>query len=316
MTSIGIIGCGAVVQTFYAETIRGHSAYAVDMVADLNRQQAAAAAAVFGARIETAEAIAATADAVIIATPPAAHAALIRQCFRQGRTILCEKPFTTSFTEAQDLVAEARESDTRLCVGHFRRLYPQVELARRLADLGLLGDILTIMASEGGRFTWQAVSDYTTRDHAGGVLWDTGSHTLDMALFACGLDDLDDFTLEDLVVTRDQPEPSHEFTGAARLVGSHSVDLHLRLSRRRALPNFVKITGSQANLSFVVGMDYRVRLSTSSGSVVLTADRTLDQPLECFDLQLQKVFLGDGAEVFEAARFLAQIKILEDFSLA
>lgn len=316
MISIGIIGCGAVVQSFYAATMIGRDDYRVDMVADLDHQQATAAAAIFGARVETAEVIAATADGVIIATPPSAHGALIRECLRGGRTILCEKPFTTTLSDAQALVAEAESSETVLCVGHFRRLYPQVDLARCLSDLGVLGEITAVVASEGGRFTWPSVSDYTTRDHAGGVLWDTGSHTLDMALFACGLDSWREFDIEELVVTRDQPEPSHDLKGTARLVGSRSVDLTLRLSRRGALPNFVKITGTRATLMFVVGMDDRVRLSTTSGSVVLTTDRKYDEALECFDLQLQKVFLGDGFEVFEARRFLTQIELLESFSLA
>ena len=312
--SIGIIGCGAVTQSFYAETMREHDAYEVTMVADLDQDRANTAAGIFGARIETADTIAKTADGIIIATPPSTHAALIRRCAAPGRTIFCEKPFTTSEQTARELVSEA--TDTVLCVGHFRRLYPQVGLARKLVETGLLGEVRAISASEGGRFTWEAQSDYTTRDPAGGVLWDTGSHTLDMALFAAGLDTWDDFEMEDVEVIRDQPEPSHDLSARATLVGTRSVELRLHVSRRRALPNVVRIVGTRASLSMVVGLESRVVLSSDSGSVAVQSTHSYEQPLECFDLQLQEVFARERPGLFAADRFLTQIRILERFSLA
>ena len=128
------------------------------------------------------------ANAIVVTTPPHTHADLIRKSLRPGKIVLCEKPFTTSYRDAVDLANEATSTGALLYVGHFRRNFPQVQLARSLVELGVVGEITDMFVSEGGRFTWKAVSDYIIRDEHGGVLWDTGSHALDMALFASCLD--------------------------------------------------------------------------------------------------------------------------------
>ena len=312
MLSVGIVGCGAVVDALYAKALIGRDAYAVRYVCDVDPARAARAAAAFGAEAVALDVLADRSDAVMVTTPPATHEALVRDCLRDGRTLLCEKPFATSAAAARELVEAARAAGARLHVGHFRRRYPQVELARRLVGLGLIGEVTALSASEGGRFRWEAVSGYTARDPAGGVLWDTGSHTLDMALFAAGLDDGPAPEVEGLRVERDRPEPSHDVMADFILEdGGRTVAGHLHVSRREALPGVVRVTGSAGSVAFPAGLDDRVRLTTPRGSEVLAAGRSHADVRECFDLQLRSVLLGDGADTFAARRFLAQTAILE-----
>ena len=315
MITVGLIGCGAVVRSMYARTIVGRTDYAVRYVHDLDPSRAASAAALFGAEATTLETLLANVDAIVLATPPSTHAQILEEIIAPGRTILCEKPFTTSRADAARLVSGARAVDGRLYVGHFRRLFPHLELARELVGLGAIGDVEEISASEGGRFTWNAVSAYTTRDVSGGVLWDTGSHTLDMALFAARLDEVPSLTVHTADVKRDKPEPSHDFRAAFTLVSdAQTVAGRLHVSRKEALPNLVTIRGSRGTLTFVTDLDDRVRLTTPSRSAVLSAARTYSDLLECFDLQLRRVLLADRPEPFEAERFVGQIGILEALS--
>ena len=80
-------------------------------------------------------------DAVVIATPPSTHFQLASAALRSGKHVLVEKPLTTSVAEAQVLVAEARQVDKVLMVGHTFLFVPAVrELKRRVSD-GELGDI-------------------------------------------------------------------------------------------------------------------------------------------------------------------------------
>ena len=58
-------------------------------------------------------------------------------------------------------------------------------------------------------------------------------------------------------------------------------------------------------------LDNRLRLTSAEGSVVLTADHRYTNLLECFDLQVRRVLLGDGDEDFAAERFVGQVKVLE-----
>lgn len=312
MTSIGLIGCGAVVHTMYAKTLVGREAYRVCYVYDTDALQASSAADLFDAEAVSLEDLTDRADAIIISTPPSSHASLVRACLRSGRTILCEKPYMTTYRDAVDICAESRVAGTHVYVGHFRRNFPKLELARELIGLGLIGEVNGFAASEGGRFTWKAVSNYTTRDPSGGVLWDTGSHTLDMALFASGLDRWSEPDVQDIRVDKDKAEPSHDFLADFSLSAEgRTIEGRIHVSRKQALPNMVRIVGSRGQVAFLADMDDRVRVTTPQGSIVLCADQSYLNPLECFDLQLHRILTGSRAEPFAAENFLAQVKLME-----
>jgi predicted dehydrogenase len=317
MISVGLIGCGTVVHTLYAKTLIGRDAYRVRYVCDTNAAQAKSAASLFDATAVSLDVLVDKAEAIIISTPPSSHASLVRASLRSGRTILCEKPYMTTYHDALDVCEMSKASSTRLYVGHFRRVFPQLDLARELVALGLIGEVDGIQASEGGRFTWKAVSNYTTSDPHGGVLWDTGAHTLDMALFASGLDRRSGLEVRDVEVDRDKNEPSHDFRADFKLaVDGRTVAGRLHVSRREALPNMIRITGDRGQVAFITGLDDRVRLTTPRGSIVLGAERSYLRELECFDLQLRRILCGDRAELFAVENFVGQIKLMENLSNA
>src|SRR5665213_2633645 len=254
--SVGLIGCGAVVHENYAQTLIGRDAYKVRYVCDTNAKQAESAAEWFGAEAVSLDELVDRAEAIIISTPPSTHAELDRKSLRSGRLILCEKPYMTTYADALDVHQLSQAAGARVCVGQFRRLFPQLAMARKLVELGVIGEITAFSASEGGRFTWKAVSNYTTTDPNGGVLWDTGAHTLDMALFASGLDREPDFEISNIQIERDKPEPSHDFRAHFQVLASGGpVDGQLHVSRREVLPNSIRIVGSRGQLAFVTDMD-------------------------------------------------------------
>lgn len=313
MISLGIVGCGAVTHTNYAMTLVGRPEYQVRYVFDLDRDQAASAARVFDCESVALDRLIAESDVVIIATPPMTHASVVHQCLRPGHAVICEKPFMTSHAEAREVVDAAHAMGARLYVGHFRRAYPQVELARQLVESGVVGEITGFTAREGGRFRWRAVSNYTMRDAVGGgVLWDTGSHTIDMTLFAAGLDQWYDPDVTAIEVERDRPEPSHEFRARFGLrAEEHVVEGHVELSRTETLPNMVTLRGTRGELAFVTDVDRRVRVTTADASTILGAEPEYADLLECVDIQFRRVLLQNGDDTFAARRFVGQIKILE-----
>jgi predicted dehydrogenase len=312
MIKIGMIGCGAVAHNNYARTLIGRREYGVAYVSDVDASQAASAASLFGAEAVDAETLVDHAEAVIVSTPPSTHAALLRLSLRPGQVVICEKPFMTSHVDAVRLVAEARSAGSRVYVGQFRRAFPQVELARSLVAAGVIGDVTAFSAKEGGRFTWRAVSAYPFEDPNGGVIWDTGSHTVDMALFGAMLDVYPDFDLEVVRVDKDKAEPSHELRARFRLgLNGRTIDGDVHVSRKTALPNVVMIEGTAGRLVFTTDLDDRVRLITPGSAVVLRSEHSYSDLLECFDLQLRRILLQDRAEAFAAESVLGQIKLLE-----
>jgi len=73
------------------------------------------------------EEVAARAEAVVVATPTATHAALVHFFLERGLDVLVEKPIATSFSEAESLVSLARARGRVLEVGHVERYNPAVD---------------------------------------------------------------------------------------------------------------------------------------------------------------------------------------------
>jgi len=312
MPSIGIVGCGAVTHLNYGPALAARPDRPVRYVFDVNAAQADSAARLFGCEKAPLDELVDAVDLVVVATPPRTHNELVHACLRAGKAVLCEKPFMLSYTDAISAVDAARALGARLYVSHHRRTYPQVRLARQLVGLGIVGDVVALTVREGGRLTWRTVSNYLMSEAAGGgVMWDTGSHTLDMALYGSGLDSLTDASVAVLKVDRDRPEPSNHFrsTFTVSRDGAETT-CRVELSRTEALPNMVEIRGTEGKVAFLTNADSRVRLTTTAGSEVLSTDpvpRKFDAVAALFDRLLTR----DGDVELSGDRFLCQVKILE-----
>jgi len=79
-------------------------------------------------------------DAVTIAAPPGAHAALAIEACDAGRHVICEKPFAIDTAEATAMVAAADRAGVTALVGHEFRWAPDRALAARVIADGLIGD--------------------------------------------------------------------------------------------------------------------------------------------------------------------------------
>jgi len=318
MKSIGFIGCGTVVHANYAKTLPAIGGWQVAYCADLNTAQAESAAAIFGAKVVGADEVIAKSDAIIVTTPPSTHAALVERSLGSNRIVICEKPFVTSTQDAKRLAELSAAQGAKLFVGHFRRTFPQVRLARSLVRQGMIGRIVSIKAFEGGRFTWQAVSNYVNQDRAGGVLWDTGSHTLDMALYAGDLDSCGEVALADIDVQRDRPEPSHDIKARFTLKSDRGdIRFHVHNSRREVLPNYIEIVGERGTIRFLLGLEPTLRLSNEHGSVILASDEKAQEDyMEYFGLQLERILNDKEADEFAANRFITLTSIIETVSNA
>src|SRR5947209_1910199 len=60
-------------------------------------------------------------DAIVVATPDDAHAGPVRAALKAGKHVLCEKPFTTSLADADDLLALSRTAGVTLQVAFNHR---------------------------------------------------------------------------------------------------------------------------------------------------------------------------------------------------
>jgi len=103
-------------------------------VLDIKPDRAADVAREFGGRpLPDLDAVAAEADAVVVATPTVSHSEIACRLLERGRDVLVEKPMAASLQEADAILAAARTAGRIVQVGHVERYNPAVEAALAIA---------------------------------------------------------------------------------------------------------------------------------------------------------------------------------------
>lgn len=312
---IGIIGCGTVTEKSYAPGLGRIDGVRFDYVYDVNNANAVKVAGLLNAKIEKPESIFRNSDFTIVATPPSTHFELIKLGLASGaRNIVCEKPFLGSVAQARELIADSAAAGAKLYVAHFRRCYPSVNLAREISLSGILGNLRKIIIAEGGRFSWVTKSGYVTKDPFGGVLFDTGSHTIDMTIFAAGLDIVEN-VVKVREVTRDKPEPSHEVKSTLSLTsGSNEVECTLHFSRYGDLANRIKLVFEKGSIELSSAFQNKVRLTANGRPIAVCSEENFHHGSDCFIYQYYQMFNSIDSDKFEAGRFVTLTSILEQVS--
>lgn len=72
------------------------------------------------------------------------HHAMVSAALAVGAHVYCEKPFTRTLAEADDLLAIAQRTGRRIAVAHQGRLSPQTLLLRQRLEEGTIGELLEI----------------------------------------------------------------------------------------------------------------------------------------------------------------------------
>ena len=91
-------------------------------------------------------------DAVLIASPDETHAALVLDCLRSGKPVLCEKPLAPSAAACLEIVARESALGRRLVqVGFMRRFDPGYLAMKRALDARELGEPLLLHCTHRNR---------------------------------------------------------------------------------------------------------------------------------------------------------------------
>lgn len=88
-------------------------------------------------------------DIVYVATPHAQHAPIVGAALDVGRAVLCEKVFTTSLADTEDLVQRARDRRIFCMEAMWTRFTPLVAKSREIIAAGGIGDVRTVIADLG-----------------------------------------------------------------------------------------------------------------------------------------------------------------------
>ena len=176
MARIALCGAGWIAAV-HAAAVRATGDELV-AVASRSTQRAADAAAKWRSQAVRLDELPAGADVVVVATPPADHAASAIRLLQAGAAVLLEKPLCRTLDEADSIVAAAAANGERLLYAENLAYAPAfVEMAGRAASLGALRDleVRTIQTLP----TW---GEFTSDGWGGGALFDLGVHPLALAL--------------------------------------------------------------------------------------------------------------------------------------
>ncbi|MGE0484117.1 MAG: Gfo/Idh/MocA family protein [Gammaproteobacteria bacterium] len=187
----------------------------------------------------------------VIASPPQFHPEGVeRLCGRTARLVI-EKPLARNLAGGEAIVAALARTPTPAIVCHIRRTLGSFARVRDLRNAGTLGALRRVTAREGRVFAWnaQSMGSFSRTQNGGGVLADTGPHTLDLLLQV-----FDELTLESAWMDADLGAGERAVEANCRLaLCGDGVPVTLELSRNRHLSNDVRFAFERG--SVVAGVD-------------------------------------------------------------
>ena len=189
---LGLVGCGRVVEWYHLPALKRSPDWQLVAVCEplAERrdwvQQRYPGLPAFASLSELLKG--STAEALLIATPPATHYPLAVQALEAGLHVLVEKPMALHVQDASALLHASQRAQRQLWVGFNRRFRrPYLDLRRRLALVPseAIRAIRCIFVFEAQR--WTPAASRSAADASGsGVLDDVASHQVDLLPWLLG----------------------------------------------------------------------------------------------------------------------------------
>ena len=130
-------------------------------------------------------------DFVIVATPTAHHADMVRLSIEHNLHVFVEKPFVLNVQQGQDLLCLLQGKTLVHQVGYVLRFAPVFRQVKALLDCHTLGELLTFRMEmnsptllRDAKHSWRS-----KKTEGGGCLYDFASHGIDMINYLIGVPD-------------------------------------------------------------------------------------------------------------------------------
>ena len=130
-----------------------------------------------------------TVDAVLISSPHAFHARQVIDSFAAGKHVLVEKPLTNSVQDAREAILARDKSGKVGAISYQRHGMGQFQFLKETIESGRYGKVLSLNSHLTQQ--WLQFTKGTWRQNleisGGGQINDSGSHMIDILLWATGL---------------------------------------------------------------------------------------------------------------------------------
>jgi predicted dehydrogenase len=129
-----------------------------------------------------------TIDLVVVNSPNDTHYTYVKSALLAGKHVVCEKAFTNTSAEAQELDELANKKGLKLAVYQNRRYDADFLTLQKLINEGEIGDFLDVQISfERYRTTLSPKKHKEAVTPGAGLLYDLGPHLVDQALVLSGM---------------------------------------------------------------------------------------------------------------------------------
>lgn len=127
-------------------------------------------------------------DCVIVATPNYTHQELSVKALEKGLDVLCEKPAALSEKEINCVIEAAQKGNAVYMPGFVNRFRHDVKTVKELIDSQKIGEVIDMQAGWLRKGGIPRLGNWFTKKElaGGGVLFDLGSHILDICLMMFG----------------------------------------------------------------------------------------------------------------------------------
>lgn len=126
-------------------------------------------------------------DVIYVATPHVFHFEHTMLCFRNGKSVLCEKPLGINADEVETMVNEAKSRKLFLMEGLWTRFIPATEKLIQLLDEKVIGDLISVRADFGFKGDLNLEGRVYNKSLGGGALLDIGIYPIYLSLLVLGI---------------------------------------------------------------------------------------------------------------------------------
>ena len=185
---IALLGCGGIAQT-HLEAMAHVSRIQLEAVQDISAEAAERAARKYNVtavakpkEIFQNKMI----DAVVLCVPPVYHFDLLKEAIEAGKHVICEKPFTLTLKDAEEIKKLSKKSGKLVMMASKFRFVEDVIEARKLVKSGIIGDIVMAEVIFCSIVDMEKRWNSNPKISGGGVLIDNGSHAVDVIRYVIG----------------------------------------------------------------------------------------------------------------------------------
>jgi predicted dehydrogenase len=250
-------------------------------------------------------------DAAIIAVPHHFHFPIAMEFIQRGKHVLVEKPMAVSVPECQELIQAADAHHVKLAVGLMRRYYDSSRAVQRIINTGFLGKIRAFHAQETVLFDNFKASQFTVQPPFGGVLLDTGPHTLDLLQWWFG----------NFVEVKywDDARGGVETNCRIEVEAPQGVTGLVELSRTRRLPNKIQLEFEYGEVEFLTNQPDHIQIHSELFSSPIEFAKVTDSEnphdlTPYFAIQLEnfsRAILNDEPLLVSGEEGMRSIKVID-----